>query len=48
MSSMTQHPDCVLQIMNAAAQRAYVNFKNHIATNFSLEQSAGSACTLDR
>ena len=34
MSSMTQHPGCVLQIMNAAAQRAYVNFKNHIATNF--------------
>ena len=30
---MTQSVN-VVQIMNAAAQRAYVNFKNHIATNF--------------
>lgn len=31
---MTQQPIDVLQILNAAAQRAYVNFENHIATNF--------------
>ena len=31
---MTQQKVGVLQIMNAAAQRAYANFKNHVATNF--------------
>ena len=34
----------VVQIMNAVAQRAYVNLKNHIATNFpprkTLDQAA--------
>ena len=33
-TGMTQQPIDVLQILNAAAQRAYVNFQNHIATNF--------------
>ena len=31
---MTQQPIGVLQIVNAAAQRAYSNYSNHIATNF--------------
>ena len=31
---MTQCPMGVLQILNAAAQRAFVNFQNHVATNF--------------
>lgn len=31
---MNQQPISVLQILNAAAQRAYVNFKNHVSTNF--------------
>ena len=31
---MTQQKVGVLQILNAAAQQAYTNFHNHIATNF--------------
>jgi hypothetical protein len=31
---MTQQKVGVLQILNAAARRAYTNFQNHVATNF--------------
>ncbi len=34
ISALTQQSIPVLQILNAAAQRANVNFVNHIATNF--------------
>ena len=33
-ANMNKQPVGVLQILNAAAQRAYVNFENHVVTNF--------------